>query len=344
MKRIITVLLFLFLVISCDEPETVVTNYINPDGTVTRKIEMRNVKNLFQSRQVPYDSTWVLSDSVEINEKGDTTWVRRAEKTFANVSEINVLYGQDSGVNRDALRHVSLEKKFRWFNTEYRFSEIIDKRLANGYPIKDFLNDEELLYFYSPRSLKEEKENGPDSLRYRMIKDSVSYKTDIWTFKNYIAESILRFTALLDGKDQEYIVKALEDHKDELMNLYVTYQDGIDSLWNSGMLLEKLIGREYAVKYRSEADSATSSAVNLWLQFKDYSVRIAMPGKLTATNGFKDKSNVLLWPVTSDYFLAQPYEMWAESKVRNIWAWIVSGIFLLFVVTGVSIRIIKKAE
>jgi hypothetical protein len=76
--------------------------------------------------------------------------------------------------------------------------------------------------------------------------------------------------------------------------------------------------------------------------FKDYSVRIMMTGKLIGTNGFIDSSQVLLWPVSGDYFLTEPYEMWAESKMPNIWAWIVSGFFLLFVFTGVILRIIKK--
>jgi hypothetical protein len=50
----------------------------------------------------------------------------------------------------------------------------------------------------------------------------------------------------------------------------------------------------------------------------------------------------LLWPVKSDFFMTEPYEMWAESKTPNTWAWIVSGIFLVFVLTGVIVRIIKK--
>ena len=34
--------------------------------------------------------------------------------------------------------------------------------------------------------------------------------------------------------------------------------------------------------------------------------------------------------------------MWAESKTPNAWAWIVSGFFLGFVITGVIVRVIKK--
>jgi hypothetical protein len=67
-----------------------------------------------------------------------------------------------------------------------------------------------------------------------------------------------------------------------------------------------------------------------------------MPGKLTSTNGFIDSSQILIWPVKSDYFLTESYEMWAESRVPNAWAWIVSVLFLLFVLAGVIIRIIKK--
>jgi hypothetical protein len=76
--------------------------------------------------------------------------------------------------------------------------------------------------------------------------------------------------------------------------------------------------------------------------FKDYSLRIAMPGKLIGTNGFIDSSQVLQWPVKSDYFMSEPYIMWAESKIPNRWAWIVSGLFLVFVLSGVIIKIIKK--
>ncbi len=55
-------LVILTMIFSCDEPETVVTNIVHPDGSVTRKIEMRNIVNKFEPSdfQVPFDSTWIL--------------------------------------------------------------------------------------------------------------------------------------------------------------------------------------------------------------------------------------------------------------------------------------------
>ena len=113
----------LVLAASCDEPETVVTNIVHADGSVTRRIEMKNLENKFEvsDLQVPFDSTWTIRDSLEINKEGDTIWVKRAEKLFASVDEINRTYFSDSGANKEIKRHAEFRKKFRWFNTEYRF-------------------------------------------------------------------------------------------------------------------------------------------------------------------------------------------------------------------------------
>lgn len=333
-------------IVSCDDPETVVTNYVHPDGSVTRKIEMRNLKNIFKKSdfQVPLDSTWIVKDSIEINRKGDTTWIKRAVKQFKNIDEINLAYKSDSGTNKGMLRQVGFRKRFKWFNTEFRFSERIDRQLSFGYPVKDFLNSEELLYFYSPESLKHEKETGPDSLKFRALADSVKHKTDLWSTKNIVSEWIGKFSDLIAeraGKDMTR--ESLKAREDEFIKVVEANDKKFDSLWSAGIILRKFIGEENALKYKTEADSALGSVTKyFFVSFKDYSVRIVMPGKLIGTNGFIDSSHVLLWPVKSDYFMTEPYEMWAESKIPNTWAWIVSGLFLVFVLSGVIMKVIKK--
>jgi len=338
--------LILVFVVSCDEPETVVTNYVHPDGSVTRKIEIKNGKNNFKESdfQVPLDSTWIVKDSIEINQKGDTTWIKRAVKQFKNVDEINIAYKNDSGANKSYSRNAGFRKRFKWFNSEYRFSERIEKLSAFGYPVKDYLNNEELLFFYSPESLKQEKENGPDSLKYRALSDSVKNKTDKWTIRNFISEWTGEFSRLTEGKAGTDISReSLKAREAELEKIIAENDKKFDSLWANGVILKKFIGETNALRYKSEADSAMKLAENIIINnFKDYSLRIVMPGKLIGTNGFIDSSNTLLWPVKSDYFLNEPYEMWAESKTTNSWAWVVSGLFLAFVLTGVIVRIIKK--
>jgi hypothetical protein len=338
------------LVVSCNEPETVVTDYVHPDGSVTRKIEMKtregdaNKRFKISEIQVPFDGSWIVRDSCKIDEKGDTTWIRRGEKFFKSVDEINLEYKSDSGSNKKVTRSTGFKKRFKWFNTEYRFSERIEKRLSYGYPVADFLNSDELLCFYSPESLKNSNETGPDSLKFRALNDSVKEKTDAWTARNIVSGWIGIFSKLTSGKtDSDMSVKSLKSHEAEFAKIIEKDDKKLDSLWKNGILLKEFLGETNALKYRVEADSALSIVINnLLADFSDYSVRIAMPGRLIGTNGFIDSSKVLLWPVKSDYFLTEPYEMWAESKIPNRWAWIVSGLFLAFVVTGVILRIIKK--
>ncbi len=338
--------LILMMVASCENPETVVTDYVHSDGTITRKIEMRNLENKFEASQlqVPFDSTWTVTDSIEVSPKGDTTWIKRAVKLFKNAEEINLSYKIDRGANREIPREASFKKRFRWFNTEFRFAEKIDKTLSFGYPLKDFLNKEELQYFYSPENVQYNEEVGPDSLKFKILSDSVKQKTDAWTLKNIVSEWIGEFALLVNGKGGDYLsLKSLKAREGELFKIVEANDDKLDSLWTNGIILKDFIGEANANKFRDEADSAISVATKkIMINFKEYSVRIVMPGKLTGSNGFIDSTKVLLWPVKSDYFLTEPYKMWAESKVPNTWAWIVSGLFLFFVMTGVIIRIIKK--
>ena len=336
----------LILVVSCNEPETVVTNYVHADGSITRKIEMKSIENKFEKSdlQVPIDSTWTIRDSCEILDGKDTVWVRRAEKLFMNVNDINLAYAEDSGANKAIKRNALFERKFRWFNTEYRFSELIDKKMEEGYPLRDFLNTDELLFFYSPENLKESMKDGTDSLKFRTLNDSVDIKIENWSTRNLVAGWISEFSSLIKDEDGiEPALKTLKSREEELANIVISEDDKIDSLWSNGIILRDFMGATEYEKFKPEADSALELvSEQYWVNFKDYSVRIIMPGKLTGTNGFIDSSGTLLWPVKSDFFLTEQYEMWAVSKTPNSWAWIVSGLFLLFVLTGMIIRLMKK--
>ena len=221
---------------------------------------------------------------------------------------------------------------------------MIDKRISNGYLIKDFLNQEELNYFYSPESIKRDKKNSPDSLKYRVFEDTINRKTDNWALKNMASDWIAKFSGLVEGKaGNDLSRESLKARQDEYMKLIKTYDNKFDSLWKAGVILKEMIGEKNAVRFRIEADTAIGMVTrDIFVNFKDYSIRIIMPGKLIGTNGFIDKTEILLWPVKSDYFMTEPYEMWAESKMPNKWAWIVTGVFIIFVITGLTIRLFRK--
>ena len=343
-------LVILLMVVSCNEPETTVTDIVHTDGSVTRIVEMKSTESdslkRFKSSniQVPVDASWSIRDSVVFNKKGDTTWLRRAEKLFKNADEINLAYKSDSGVNRKFSRQANFKKSFRWFNTEYRFSERIERNLSFGYPVDKFLNNEELKFFYSPDGLRDHLLKSPDSTKYKVLNDSVKAKTDSWQFHSIISEWIGIFSEMTGGTaGADMTSEVMKSRESAVVSAIEANPQKADSLWTSGVLLQKLIGETNALKFKVQADTALSMVTRkLTMDFRDYSVKINMPGKLIGTNGFLDSSRVLLWPVKSDFFFTEPYEMWAESKTTNTWAWIVSGIFVAFVLTGIILRSIKK--
>lgn len=346
MKPVRPAILIAFLfALSCNEPRTVVTNIVYKDGSIRRKIEMKSSENKFNvsDLQVPFDSTWTIKDSLEISEKGDTTWVKRAEKLFSGVDEINSLYKADSGANKDIKRNAWYSKKFRWFNTEYSYTETVDKIMKFGYPVKDFLDTDELRWFYSPQDIIDEKKNGPDSLKYRPYGDTVDKKIEKWMIKSLSSEWIHEFAALTSNKSGSIPLDSLMNREAELGRLVDKSGDDFDSLWTNGIILRELLGELAAVTFKVEADSAADVTLSrLFPDFKYYVVKTIMPGKLTSTNGFVDSTGAVMWPVDSDYFITGQYEMVSESLSINIWAWIVSGLFVAFVITGMAIRAKRK--
>jgi hypothetical protein len=332
---------------SCNEPETIVTNTVHTDGSVTRRVEMRNSENKFKfsSLQVPVDSTWTISDSMAVGEKGDTTWFRRAEKLFSSAEELNLSYRNDSSYNRGLFRNTEFRRRFKWFNTEYRFSENIGRTLAHGYPLGRFMNNEQLEWYYSPGPVNEKRILGADSIKYRALQDSVNSREEFWIMSSLCSEFIAEFAQLLENSNSDTLVAVkLKENEDSLIAYLKKWEDQkIDETWLADSILENFAGRGTSKIFSVETDSAINITVDKVLaDFKEYSVRINMPGRLVKTNGFSDSSRLVLWPVRSEYFMSEPYEMWAVSRVSNSWAWIVSAVFVLFVITGIVVKTKKE--
>jgi hypothetical protein len=332
----------LLLAASCDEPETVVMNIVHTDGSVTRRIEMRNTKNNFGPKvvQVPVDSTWTMKDSISIGEKNDTTWFKTAEKSFKNVDEINKEYQNEQGLNKIAKRSASFTKKFRWFNNVYTFSERIENGLHSGYPPEKFFAKDELEFFYLPESISKAKISGADSTKYKELSEKVKAKTDRYFWSCVTSEWIDVFLNLTagrgGGKPEKEKLKSLEA---QMVDTIMVFSPKGDSLFT-----HFLDSHGYG-KFRTEADSATAiidKRLELYLSFNGYTDIFIMPGKVTASNGYVLNNGEIMFPVIPDFFLSQPYVMHAESKMPNIWAWIVSGVFLLFVIGGVVFKLNKK--
>jgi len=378
--KITVTLLSMIILFSCDY-ETHVINTVHEDGSVTRKVIVRNdTKSNFEPKyfRVPIDSTWNTEITEEVNDNNDTTWILTAEKHFASVEGINEEYTNDTGSNRDLKRSADFSKSFKWFTTVFRYSETIGKVLTIDCPVSDFLTDEELSFFYLPDNVKADFKNGSDSLRYKALSDTVDTKSETWMWTGLVRQWIEIFYDLFgdhpeltidkeemsskesafvhqiialdqsEKEEDEETLQTIEEEDEEVLAIEkIEQEESIEGEDDIELLVTSVLGKEFYSAFKAEIDSSMSvleTITDPFFSADSYDMEIRMPGRIIASNGHADteletaESVGIFWTVQGDYFLLEQYEMWVESKVSNYWAWIVTAVFVLFVITGFVVR------
>ncbi len=338
--------LSLILLFSCGYKHTQVINTVHKDGSFTRKVIVEtNTRKFLEPKtyDIPIDDTWKTEITSEVKEGNDTTWTLTAEKDFKSVDELNEDYRYDLGANRVLNRTAGFSRKFKWFTTVFRFNETVGNVLKVSCPLSDFLSEEELKFFYLPDKVKENLKNGSDSLRIRKMADSIDLASEKWIWTCEMREWTGIFYDLFENDPRLKISR--EEMKLKEPRFVNTLMKG-DTVGDLDSAFIAAIGKEfdtlfkpeidYAVKLLEEKDKSFWSAHN-------YDMEIRMPGKIIASNGYAltgpDSINVggILWTVDPGYFLTEPYEMWAESRLNNYFIWIVTALFILFVAIGLTL-------
>ena len=74
------------------------------------------------------------------------------------------------------------------------------------------------------------------------------------------------------------------------------------------------------------------------LCMEEYDEVVEMSGLITKTNSKSITGNRVSWKVNADKFLFGDYEMFVESRVVNLWAFIVSGLVILAAVVLLVVK------
>jgi len=358
----------MMLLFSCGY-ETHVINMVHADGSVTRRVIMKGSEPEFDPEQyrVPVDTTWQIEISADTSGDSDSEWILTAEKHFAGVEEINEGYRADSGVNRDLKRSAEFSRRFRWFTTTFRFSETVRPILTVSSPLSEFLDEEELAFLYMPEKVREGLLNGRDSAMYRELEKRTDSIGEIWMWTSFVRQWTEIFYDRF-GEDPDLRISREEMHSMEGRLLEQIIADsnsepeegevagevnGEEEDDELARILIPVAGEAFYREFRSEVDSAGSvleKMIEPFISTAGYTIEIRMPGKVVASNGYAGTGaetggdKYLLWSVSGEYFLAEPYEMWAESQVSNYWTWIVTALFVLFVIAGLVLRRRKKTN
>ena len=355
MKPFIRILLFglvLSFAHSCLDYH--VTTTIRPDGSLDRVVRIERADSgSFDtgSMILPQGEGWVIEAGWEQfpgeDEDSIKKYVMTARKHFGGYQELNRELMTDS-LNQGKIKiATSLEKKFRWFFTSYRFTETYQRHFPFDYfPMTDFLTEEEIAcnlnpddFIYSPEenrfvrisSLDVLPElNREDSTRADQLESELEAKMNAWMSMNAWEE----FSMIA--------LEALESMEPGLGNTFSAKKDSIFSTGNLSQFLSpgdrdpreilNIVSRMMELD-REEMYAADSARFETFFTvFEDlfdplqdsFKNTFLMPGKLTSSNAEVIEVNTCSWEIRFEQFFHDDYTMFAESRINHSWAIVVS--------------------
>lgn len=334
----------LTLLCGCPDRKSVTTK-INRDGSCSRSIgsfdprDFKGIDSVLHNLPIPVDMSWNLET---IN---DSTAVLR--KDFTSVGALNASYARDESKLKMYKRNMELTKKFRWFHTVFHYRETYEGILTE-IPLMNYMSKAEAETFKMDNQEDHPLFIGLDSKARKSLIDNIEERFGLWLHANMysmIVDDIINVADSLKMLDKNSINnKALKDSVqyqiDKLEKQIITFDfsdDQLDLISLVNLMAHELdldsiakrnIGRIYNEDFFEERyeDKLFAGITD------DYGNRLIMPGLLIDTNAESLKGDTLKWNVDLIKFIDSDYEMFAESKVTNYWAYVLSGLIILIAV------------
>lgn len=333
-RKSFIMMLLLILFSGCNE--ITVTTKVNKDGSFTRFITVKGEKTSIDKQSLPYptDSTWtktLMPDSTDT-----TKFVLVYTKNFKNSKALNREIGADTSWFKHLKRQVEIRKGFGFFFSYLTFKETYHApEIFNRLNYKDFLSQEDILFF----SGKKIPVTRDDSIKFEKASEHVE---DFFA-EEFAAEII---AILQDGigrvNDSSLRAEQVVQFKDTIKESVGDYLFKSKSYTG---LLKTLTGNPAFIKLDSLQPplfEEFNHKANLFLAMilmQEFAQTVEMPGVITATNSTHISGNKVSWEISSNRFYFSDYEMVAESRVVNTWAFLVTGL----IVFGLLFLILIKA-
>ena len=252
-----------------------------------------------------------------------------ARKEYASVEDMcagSPMFFVDEQAGADG----SLDKEFRWFYTDYVFTEKFSS-VADYFkvPVTDFMSEEEALYWFSGTP---DFYAGKPTWRYYEMLEELKEKADRWVFANMyynILSGIAdRYDMVVEppvSKDE--FIAQLGDVVKQLASCdtykleYSTARSIVSSHFGSDAYSPFINEDEWK---KDEILSTTAAFDYLFLFY--YNESIVMPGRVIDDGGGMYKDGVVTFKVDAGRFLLKDYEIRVVSRIVNVWAFIVTAV------------------
>jgi hypothetical protein len=322
----------------CLEVET--TSYVHPDGRIERVVVVSGDSGEVAGGEflVPVDSSWSLVR--------ETTTGQRVVLTFRKTFDSDTDLGRSLAGERGKTLPITLrlERRFRWFMTEYRYEETCG-RLApfDLVPVTQYISPSELDLYFRHEIADEPYTSRGDSLAL----DDAGKRFELWdarnTFEAFFRELLIGVERL---KDPALPPAEVERRKEEV------FEQGFRPVntRQSRLLVEaaaRVLGSKPVLRVL-ELNAEGFAAFDRQLEFFEKVARtglkahVSMPGIITNTNAVSIEGNLVTWKDYKEYCYVRDFTMWAESSMINWWAVILTGAVVLLLAVLFTVSAVKK--
>ncbi len=337
-RQLISGLVILILALgACREIN--VRTLVNKDGSFTRIITVSGDSADAFKKELPYpvDASWTMTSKKDTAGKGK--FIVTYTKNYKNAEELRAEIGQDTSWFGQLLRQIDIKKRFGFFYSYVEYKETYPA--ANPFtvlPYKDFVTPEDYLWVTRRHPI----EDPADSIKRKDAENKVlMYLLESATAE---VEKILAggIRKLNDPKLDAFKIGEFHDRIKSILSKGDFLNEGalIDSLrfWTGISTFDRL--KQIQPPLFQEFNQKAKFLENM-LMMEEFHVEAVMPGLITETNSAMLNGNQVSWEVFPMEFLLEDYSMVVESRVINVWAFVLSGIIILGLLCIVTVKSMK---
>jgi hypothetical protein len=320
--------------------EITITTTVNRDGTFTRMITVSGDSAEAFKKELPWpvDASWAMTSRKDT--AGKDKFIVTYTKKYKDSEELASETSSDTSWLRQVMRHTEINKRFGFFYSYLSYKEVYTA--ANPFtalPYKEHLSAEEILWLTHRHPIQ-----GPsDSLEMKSAEDkamSFLVESAATELEKILAGGIAK---LNDPRLRENMVAGFHDSIRSALTKWSFKDAGsfVDSCgkWSGNSAFERL--KEVQPPLFTEFNRKARFLENL-VMMESYRAETEMPGLITATNSTALSGNRVAWDVFPMAFLLEDYTMEVESRVINVWAFVLAGLVLLGLVALVVVKAVKR--
>lgn len=358
--KIIATMMLVLIMASCKNKDDRMLTVINEDGTCSREYTFHTTQQwLSASPDEDYDSivdkTWERSWSVlgvdsvrypvplteaqldsmqelDLSKPLGNLLMVHAKKEYQSVEEMSAnLYRPEQHhlVKAEGIKATSkLEKRFKWFYTDYTFTETFTCEDSTLFPIplSRFLSADTVSYWFTGQP---DMVQGLSGAEAKELLDGIEKKINQWTNANWFYEICNLIIANYDKIQNPPVSKErFSSVRDSLvMQPCVLNAVEADSTFSQ---VESILHTDVYTNFLKTYEGGTAQYEQLLSFGAPYD--LVMPGTVTDAGMGQYDGNVIHYRLGGERMIPGSYTINASSRVTNVWAFIVTILVILIAI------------